>query len=59
MQMAIVGKYKLLIAALSGELDHHRAAQIREDIDRELMRKGVAVAAYTPGIGGIGDLRRQ
>lgn len=41
MQMAIVGKYKLLIAALSGELDHHRAAQIREDIDRELMRKGV------------------
>lgn len=41
MESSIIGKYKLLVIHLSGELDHHRAQLIRENIDRELMRRGV------------------
>lgn len=41
MELSIIGKYKLLTARLTGELDHHSVKYIRENIDRELIRKGV------------------
>ncbi len=41
MELSVIGKYKLLVARLYGELDHHGAGEIREAIDRELMRRGV------------------
>lgn len=41
MELSIISKYKLLLAKLSGELDHHSINFIREDIERELLRKGV------------------
>lgn len=41
MELSIASRYRLLIARLCGELDHHSVADIRESIDRELMRCGV------------------
>ena len=41
MEMNIIGRHKLLAVRLSGDIDHHNAQEIRENIDRELMRRGV------------------
>ena len=41
MEMNIIGRHKMLAVRLSGDIDHHSTQDIRENIDRELMRRGV------------------
>lgn len=49
MELYIAGKYKTLVAKISGELDHHVAAGVRETIDRELQRTGAINLAFDFG----------
>lgn len=46
MELYIAGKYKTLVAKITGELDHHIAAGVRESIDRELQRTGAVNLAF-------------
>lgn len=46
MELYIAGKYKTLVAKITGELDHHIAAGVRETIDRELQRTGAVNLAF-------------
>lgn len=40
MEFYILGKYRALIVKITGELDDHSAANVREIIDRELQKTG-------------------
>ena len=46
MELTISGKYRALIARLSGELDHHIAGHVRDAVDRELERTGAINVAF-------------
>ena len=46
MKLSIAGKYRTLVAALDGDLDHHSAENLRERIDRELNRTGAVNIAF-------------
>ena len=46
MQLSMIPNRSLLVAHLSGELDHHITGELREAIDRELMRRGVRNLAF-------------
>lgn len=46
MQLSIIPGRSLLVAQLSGELDHHITGELRKAIDRELMRRGVKNLAF-------------
>lgn len=46
MELFLSGKYRALVARLTGELDDRAAAQIRESIDRELIRTGAINVAF-------------
>ncbi len=44
--MEIEHEKKLLTVRLDGELDHHRAPELRDAIDRELSRSGATDIAF-------------
>ncbi len=46
MELIFYGKYRALVARLNGELDHHIADSVREEIDRELERTGAVNVAF-------------
>ncbi len=46
MELLLLGKYRMLVARIFGELDHHSADSVREGVDRELGRTGALNAAF-------------
>ena len=46
MELYLSGKYRTLVVRLTGEIDHHAAAGIRECVDRELSRTGAVNVAF-------------
>lgn len=46
MELMLMGKYRLLIIKIYGELDQHTASKIRESADRELARTGAINVAF-------------
>ena len=38
MELMLMGRYRLLIIKIFGELDQHKASSVRENADRELGR---------------------
>lgn len=46
MELYLSGKYRTLVVKVTGELDHHAAAGIRESVDRELSRTGALNVAF-------------
>ena len=46
MELYLSGKYRTLVVRVSGELDHHATAGIREIVDRELSRTGAMNVAF-------------
>ncbi len=46
MELIIYAKYRALVARLQGELDHHSAGLVREEIDRALERTGAVNIAF-------------
>ena len=46
MELYLSGKYRALVVRVSGEIDHHAAAGIREVVDRELSRTGARNVAF-------------
>lgn len=46
MELIFYGKYRTLVVRLNGELDHHIADSVREEIDRGLERTGAVNAAF-------------
>lgn len=49
MELFLSGKYRTLIVRICGELDHHVAAGVRENVDRELSRTGAINVAFDFG----------
>ena len=49
MELYLSGKYRALVVRVSGEIDHHAAAGIREVVDRELSRTGAKNVAFDLG----------
>ncbi len=49
MELYLSGKYRALVVRVTGELDHHAAAGIRESVDRELARTGAKNVAFDLG----------
>lgn len=68
MELMLMGRYRLLIIKIFGELDQHKASSVRENADRELGRTGAVNVAFnfenvtfmdSSGIGVIrDDIRR-
>lgn len=46
MELLLLGKYRILVVRIFGELDHHVAGGVRESVDRELARTGAINAAF-------------
>ncbi|MGN0108173.1 MAG: anti-sigma factor antagonist [Hominilimicola sp.] len=46
MELFLSGKYRTLVVRIDGELDHHVAANVRENVDRELSRTGAVNVAF-------------
>lgn len=46
MELFLLGKYRILVVKLYGDLDHHAAENIKESVDRELVRKGVVNVGF-------------
>lgn len=46
MELSLLGKYRMLVAKLNGELDHHIATSVREAIDHELERTSAIHIAF-------------
>ena len=40
MELMLMGRYRVLIIKIFGELDQHKASSVRENADRELGRTG-------------------
>ena len=46
MELMLMGRYRLLIIKIFGELDQHKASSVRENADRELGRTGAVNVAF-------------
>lgn len=46
MELMLMGRYRLLIIKVIGDLDQHKAAMVRENADRELGRTGAVNVAF-------------
>ena len=46
MELMLMGRYRLLIIKIFGELDQHKASSVRENADRELDRTGAVNVAF-------------
>lgn len=46
MELLLSGKYRTLVVKIYGELDHHVAGNVRENVDRELSRTGAINVAF-------------
>lgn len=49
MELFLSGKYRTLVVKIHGELDHHVADSVRENVDRELGRTGAINVAFDFG----------
>lgn len=49
MELYLIGKYRVLVVKIFGELDHHKATAVRESVDRELGRTGAVNVAFDFG----------
>ena len=46
MELMLMGRYRLLMIKIFGELDQHKASSVRENADRELGRTGAVNVAF-------------
>lgn len=49
MELFLWGKYRTLVAKICGDLDHHAAKSVKENVDRELLKSGAINVAFDFG----------
>lgn len=49
MEITLIAKRRMVVARLQGEIDHHAAGEIRNEVERELKRTGAVNVAFDFG----------